>query len=91
MHEGQKKCGFFIHRFSPQEVVGSAADITVVKCANKVVESILRGTFSVNGQNHGRPIYKKDADTVTVLPPGLATVGLLCFPTVTKPCLCPVS
>ncbi|CAK9087332.1 unnamed protein product [Durusdinium trenchii] len=50
-----------------KEVVGSAADITVVKCANKVVESILRGTFSVNGQNHGRPIYKKDADTVTVL------------------------
>ncbi|CAK9059818.1 unnamed protein product [Durusdinium trenchii] len=40
--------------------VGSVACILVTGCAHTTVAHIVRGTFTVNGQNHARPTYKKD-------------------------------
>eukprot|EP00930_Biecheleria_cincta_P031706 TRINITY_DN2199_c0_g2_i1.p1 TRINITY_DN2199_c0_g2~~TRINITY_DN2199_c0_g2_i1.p1 ORF type:complete len:1014 (-),score=340.09 TRINITY_DN2199_c0_g2_i1:171-3212(-) len=41
-------------------LVGSAAHIAVQGCTHATVGGIVRGSFTANGQNHGRPTYKKD-------------------------------
>jgi len=41
-------------------VVGSVAHISVTGCTHSTVGGIVRGNFTANGQNHGRPTYKKD-------------------------------
>ena len=43
-----------------QEMVGSVAHISVTGCTHSTVGGIVRGNFTANGQNHGRPTYKKD-------------------------------
>lgn len=43
-----------------EEVVGSVAHISVTGCTHSTVGGIVRGNFTANGQNHGRPTYKKD-------------------------------
>eukprot|EP00434_Breviolum_minutum_P043976 symbB.v1.2.039227.t1/scaffold6423.1/size18228/2 len=41
-------------------MVGSVAHISVTGCTHSTVGGIVRGNFTANGQNHGRPTYKKD-------------------------------
>jgi len=43
-----------------EDVVGSVAHISVTGCTHSTVGGIVRGNFTANGQNHGRPTYKKD-------------------------------
>ena len=56
----------------PLQEVGSVACILVTGCAHTTVAHIVRGTFTVNGQNHARPTYKKDTKVngLDVQPPG---------------------
>ncbi|CAE7236707.1 STOML2 [Symbiodinium natans] len=43
-----------------EDVVGNVAHIAVTGCTHSTVGGIVRGNFTANGQNHGRPTYKKD-------------------------------
>ncbi|CAE7212856.1 STOML2 [Symbiodinium sp. CCMP2456] len=43
-----------------EEAVGNVAHIAVTGCTHSTVGGIVRGNFTANGQNHGRPTYKKD-------------------------------
>ena len=43
-----------------KEAVGNVAHIAVTGCTHSTVGGIVRGNFTANGQNHGRPTYKKD-------------------------------
>ncbi|CAK9035823.1 unnamed protein product [Durusdinium trenchii] len=43
------------------DVVGSVPHLSVTGCTHTTVGGIVRGNFTANGQNHGRPTYKKDA------------------------------
>lgn len=43
-----------------EEAVGNVAHIAVSGCTHSTVGGIVRGNFTANGQNHGRPTYKKD-------------------------------
>eukprot|EP00441_Pelagodinium_beii_P047331 CAMPEP_0197621792 /NCGR_PEP_ID=MMETSP1338-20131121/2250_1 /TAXON_ID=43686 ORGANISM="Pelagodinium beii, Strain RCC1491" /NCGR_SAMPLE_ID=MMETSP1338 /ASSEMBLY_ACC=CAM_ASM_000754 /LENGTH=886 /DNA_ID=CAMNT_0043191333 /DNA_START=38 /DNA_END=2698 /DNA_ORIENTATION=- len=47
----------------------SSSSITVSGCQNLTVSNIIKGTYSANGANHGKTVYKKDgqAGGVTVL------------------------
>jgi len=47
----------------------ASSSITVSGCQNLTVSNIIKGTYSANGANHGKPVYKKDgqAGAVTVL------------------------
>lgn len=48
----------------PQAVeVGSDTHITVQGCGHPVVGSIVNGSFIRNGENHGKPTYKKTEQT----------------------------
>ena len=40
--------------------MGNVAHIAVTGCTHSTVGGIVRGNFTANGQNHGRPTYKKD-------------------------------
>lgn len=42
------------------ECVGQLAHISVAGCSHATVGGIVRGNFTANGQNHGRPTYRKD-------------------------------
>jgi len=44
----------------PVECVGQTAHLTVSGCTHGTVGGIVRGNFTANGQNHGKPTYKKD-------------------------------
>ncbi|CAE8647428.1 unnamed protein product, partial [Polarella glacialis] len=45
----------------PQEdLIGQEEHITVAGCTHATVGGIVRGNFTVLGENHGRPTYKKD-------------------------------
>jgi len=47
---------------------GSHPDITVAGCQNETVANIIIGSFKVDSENHGRPVYKKvQESTVSVL------------------------
>ena len=49
---------------APQKMeVGQDTHITVQGCAHPVVGSIVNGSFIRNGDNHGKPIYKKTEQT----------------------------
>ena len=41
--------------------MGSVPHLSVTGCTHTTVGGIVRGNFTANGQNHGRPTYKKDA------------------------------
>jgi len=43
------------------EAVGQEAHIQVSGCTHATVGPIVRGNFTLNGQNHGKPTYKKDS------------------------------
>lgn len=43
------------------EAVGQEAHIQVAGCTHPTVGPIVRGNFTLNGQNHGKPTYKKDS------------------------------
>lgn len=43
-----------------EECVGQLAHISVSGCNHATVGGIVRGNFTANGQNHGRPTYRKD-------------------------------
>jgi len=42
------------------EGVGNERNISVTGCNHATVGSIVRGSFTLNGENHGKPTYKKD-------------------------------
>jgi len=42
--------------------------LTVAGCSNQTVSNIIKGLYSAQGSNHGRPVYKKDG------PPGSVSV-----------------
>eukprot|EP00438_Fugacium_kawagutii_P002228 Skav227444 [mRNA] locus=scaffold2491:58547:66590:+ [translate_table: standard] len=42
------------------ECVGQLAHISVNGCTHATVGGIVRGNFTANGQNHGRPTYRKE-------------------------------
>lgn len=43
-----------------QDVVGNERQIVVSGCTHSTVGSIVRGAFTLDTQNHGKPTYKKD-------------------------------
>ncbi|CAK9099295.1 unnamed protein product [Durusdinium trenchii] len=47
----------------PQVEVGQDTHITVQGCAHPVVGAIVNGSFIRNGENHGKPVYKKTEQT----------------------------
>lgn len=49
-----------VSQISTMDVVGDVRNITVAGCAHATVGRIVRGTFTLSSQNHGKPVYKKD-------------------------------
>jgi len=43
------------------EGVGNERNISVAGCTHPTVGTIVRGTYTLGGENHGKPAYKKDS------------------------------
>ncbi|CAJ1402207.1 unnamed protein product, partial [Effrenium voratum] len=54
---------------TPANSAAASGNIVVTGCNNATVSKIIKGSYSVSGSNHGKPVYKKDntEPNVTVL------------------------
>mmetsp|Transcript_95307 Transcript_95307/g.269710 ORF Transcript_95307/g.269710 Transcript_95307/m.269710 type:complete len:916 (-) Transcript_95307:97-2844(-) len=52
---------------APVTATSGQPPITVTGCTNDTVANIIRGGYHHEGQNHGKPVYKKDQLAVSVL------------------------
>merc|ERR1712190_500885 len=46
---------------SAEECIGTERNIQVTGCTHATVGTIVRGTFTLAGENHGKPAWKKDS------------------------------
>jgi len=59
--QGQQQQGQQQAAPQSEETIGSEAKIQVTGCTHATVGGIVRGTFTLSGDNHGKPAYKKDS------------------------------